>query len=266
MQIAHESPAGGNPPVIRICSYCEESTLDPGASFCAYCGAELPRSSDPSEQWSELPYTPPRAERGTAVAYALAALALGVIAAVALAFSSVSPGRRGSARLQAPAAVKRQPTISTAAARSPPPAMAEYRAGSYSLSYPPDWSVRAHDQLVGDYFETVLQSPDGAAKVAIDRVPGERIDPVAKAAQVESATSRSPGYQRLSFKPVTVGGRPGFEWIFKLAGGSGAQRADLFVNTGGDGFAILAYGADFARASAAARVIAASLKVTASRA
>jgi hypothetical protein len=227
--------------------------------------------ADVTEQWFEPPYTPTRAERGTAVAFALAALALGVIAAVALAFSSAGPNRRGSAKAPAHAAPKRQPTTGAAMLKGQPPpstspAVSHYNAGAYSLSYPPDWSVKTHNRLVGDYFETVLQSRDGAAKVAVDRVPGERIDPQTKAAQVESATSHSAGYRRISFKPVTVAGRPGFEWIFKLDGGSGSQRADLFVNTGGDGFAILAYGADFSRASAAARAIAASLKVTAGRA
>lgn len=229
--------------------------------------------ADVTEQWFEPPYTPTRAERGTAVAFALAALALGVIAAVVLAFISASPGRRGSAKPPAHAVPRRAPTTAAATVKAPPPpapapapATSQYNAGSYSLSYPHDWSVKTDNRPVGDYFETVLQSRDGAAKVAVDRVPGERIDPQTKAAQVESATSRSAGYRRLSFKPVAVGERPGFEWIFAVDGGSRSQRADLFVNTGGDGFAILAYGADFSRASAAARAIAASLKVTARRA
>jgi hypothetical protein len=133
--------------------------------------------------------------------------------------------------------------------------------GSYSLAYPAGWSVAKRNQPIANYAETMLQSRDAGAKITIDHTAGEITDPAAKAAQVESATSRTPGYRRVAFRPLTIGGRSGFEWVFTLAGARDPQRADIFVNTGHDGFAFLAHGASWRRASAVARAIAASVDV-----
>jgi hypothetical protein len=105
----------------------------------------------------------------------------------------------------------------------------------------------------------MLQSRNASAKVTIDHTAGEITDPAVKAAQVEAATSRTPGYNRVAFKRLTIGGRSAFEWVFTLAGARDPQRADIFVNTGHDGFAFLAHGASWRNASAVARAIAASV-------
>jgi hypothetical protein len=138
---------------------------------------------------------------------------------------------------------------------------ARYDGGSYSLAYPAGWSVAKSNQPIANYAETMLQSRSAAAKVTIDHTAGEITDPAVKAAQVEAATSRTPGYNRVAFRPLTIGGRSAFEWVFTLAGARDPQRADIFVNTGHDGFAFLAHGASWRQASAAARAIAASLNV-----
>lgn len=136
--------------------------------------------------------------------------------------------------------------------------MQRYDASGYSFAYPRGWVVSQGDQWVGDYHEAVLESADGAAKVTVDYSPGETLAPAAKAAQVEAATSTSPGYSRISFRPTAVAGRAAFAWEFTVSD-SYPRRADLFIATRGGGFALLAYGEDLARARAAARAIAGTL-------
>jgi hypothetical protein len=92
----------------------------------------------------------------------------------------------------------------------------------------------------------------------LDYSPDETIAPASKASQVEAATSRTPGYRRISFGPTTINGRAAFAWEFTVAD-SDPRRADLFITTPSGGFAVLAYGPDFVRAKSAARSIASAL-------
>jgi hypothetical protein len=144
------------------------------------------------------------------------------------------------------------------AAAAPLRHMRRYRASGYALAYPSGWLVSRGDQPVGSYRETVLESNNGAAKVTVDYSPGESIDPAAKAAGVESATSRTPGYRRISFGPTTVDAQPAFAWEFTVADAD-PRRADLFIATPSGGFALLAHGLDLVRARSAARSIAGAL-------
>ena len=225
-----------------------------------------------------------------AVAVALAAMAIAVTLAVALAYRSKGPAsapapvpapapRAATPPHQPPAGASSTPALdrqgppvvgqliadlsraaspAAAAVRRPRAQLPRYRASGYSLAYPHGWLVSRRDQPVSDYRETVLASADGAAKVTVDYSPGETIDPAAKASQVEAATSRTPGYQRIAFTPVTIEGRAAFAWDFKVADAD-ARRADLFVKARSGGFALLAHGLDFARARSVARAIAGSL-------
>jgi hypothetical protein len=104
----------------------------------------------------------------------------------------------------------------------------------------------------------MLERDDGAARVTVDYSPGERIEPAAKASQVETATSITPGYRRISFWPTSVRGHAAFAWEFAVADAN-PRRADLFVRARSGGFALLAYGRDLAGARSAARLIAGSL-------
>jgi hypothetical protein len=145
-----------------------------------------------------------------------------------------------------------------AAPRHPPQHLTRYRAAGYSFGYPSGWQVVQSDQPVASYRRTMLESANGAAKVTVDYSPGEATDPAAKASQVEAATSRTPGYQRISFGPTTVGGHAAFAWDFMVADAD-PRRADLFIRAPNGGFALLAHGLDVSRAKSAARSIAASL-------
>ena len=253
------------------CPSCDQRTLDPGAQFCARCGTALPRSS--ARRYS------PRSTPGIPVAVAFAALALGVLAAVALAGGSKGGSPRVAHTVAAAHGVRAgAPPGAVAAlavaipAHPPPPALqpggagagartARYDGGSYSLAYPAGWSVAKNNQRIANYAETMLENRSATAKVTIDHTADEVTDPAVKAAQVEAATSRTPGYNRVAWRALTIGGRSAFEWIFTLAGARDPQRADIFVNTGHDGFAFLAHGASWRQASAAARAIAASVNV-----
>jgi hypothetical protein len=133
-----------------------------------------------------------------------------------------------------------------------------YRTAGYSLAYPGSWHVSRENQPVGSYRETVLESATGAAKVALDYSPGETIGPASKASEVEAATSRTPGYRRISFGPTTINGRAAYAWEFIVAN-SDPRRADLFITRPSGGFALLAYGLDFLRAKSVARSIASAL-------
>lgn len=233
------------------------------STFCGHCGAELPAGTIRAAPLPDS--TEPATARGElAVGGALVGMALALTLAVAL----VVVGSRGSKPMLVPphamvighrAAAASSPLVATTRPARPAPTAA-VAAGPYQLAYPKAWSVAAANRAMPGYQETVLHSSDGLQRVTVDRVPGERLDPAAKAAQVEAATSRTPGYQRLAFRRTTVGGRPAFEWVFTLAGSNFNRRADLFVNTGRDGFAFLAHGADLGHAIATARAIAASLR------
>jgi hypothetical protein len=155
------------------------------------------------------------------------------------------------------------PSGGTGPTTSPPPSGGSapgttlYSSQAYSADYPSGWLVAEDSVDKGSYRETKFQSPDGSATVVIDRTPGQPLDPQTEAAGVEAATSRTPGYQRIAFQPVTIGARPGFKWVFDLPAG---RRIDYFTNFGGGRFAVLGHGSDYAAASSAAGAVADSLQ------
>jgi serine/threonine protein kinase len=159
----------------------------------------------------------------------------------------------------APSAEPTAPAKTTPA--TPPPSSssgtATYRNGTYAADYPAGWSLVEDDKNMGAYTETKFQSPDGGAAVLIDRTPGAALDPQLEAQGVEKDTAKTTGYRRISFAPTTLGGRPGFEWVFDLPSG---RRFDYFTNTGGGRFAVLGSGSDTTTAQQAAREVAASLR------
>jgi hypothetical protein len=266
-----------------VCQSCDQPSLDPSAQFCAYCGAGLTGSGGFAAATTARPssrvYTS-RASQGIPVAVALAALTLGVLVAIAMSGTSPSRAKRGgptvvaglrhAAPSIAPVAETtvrvgtpdhRLPAVLAPLAARPAAYTPRYSGGSFALGYPRGWSVAKRNQPVANYAETLLQSSDTTAKVTVDHTAGEVTDPAAKAAQVEAATSRTPGYRRVAVRQFMLGGRSAVEWVFALAGATYPQRTDIFVNTGHDGFAFLAYGSNYAGARAAARAIAASVAV-----
>jgi hypothetical protein len=277
---------------MSVCPSCNQSTSDPRAFFCPHCGFALPeaparRESSPAIATAAQPLRPdalptrrspdpPRVSEPDpkAVAVGLGALLMAVVVAIVLSygFGSTRHGS-GSTRpdqatgravaLRHPRNVTRTPPAGEkAATNASRPALlthlTRYRTTGYSLAYPSSWHLSRRDQPVSSYRETLLESATGTAKVALDYSPGETIDPASKAFEVEAATSRTPGYRRLSFGPTTIDGRAAFAWEFMVAS-SDPRRADLFVTTPSGGFALLAYGLDFVRAKSAARSIASAL-------
>ncbi len=142
---------------------------------------------------------------------------------------------------------------------SPSSTTSTYQADTYAVRRQSDWTVASDNQPTRGYFETEFRSPDGQSFVRIDHIPGETADPATKAGQVESATRSSAGYQRIAFETVSLAGRPGFEWIFKIRDSASPEKVDFFTNTGSDGYAILGGGPAFGPALSAARRVAESL-------
>ena len=99
----------------------------------------------------------------------------------------------------------------------------------------------------------------GSQFVVIDRSPGKgNVDPADSAAGVESATSKTAGYEKISFEPTTIAGEPAFEWAFVL---DGDRRVDYFLNRGGDGYAVYGGGgSDFDAVLEDTRAVAESLE------
>jgi hypothetical protein len=208
------------------------------------------------------------------VAVGLGALIMAVVVAIVLSYGSGS-SRYGSGPARPDQVTgwvvalghprnpaRTRPAGKTIAANASRPAplthLTRYRTTGYSLAYPSSWHVSRRDEPVSSYRETVLESATGTAKVALDYSPGETIDPASKASEVEAATSRTPGYRRISFGPTTIDGHAAFAWEFMVAS-SNPRRADLFITTPSGGVALLAYGLDFVRAKSAARSIASAL-------
>jgi hypothetical protein len=281
---------------MSVCPSCNQPTSDRKALFCAFCGFALPEGpgggesfpvfapgrpsfateATSSQRWQRPVWTSNADPR--AVAVGLGALGMAVILAIGLSYGTGSTPADRAARPVAQPGHRRNAATKTATISgqssaalhhilashvgSPPrasPRLTRYRASGYSFAYPSGWRVSQGDQPVANYRETALESASGAAKVKVDYSPGEATDPAAKASQVETATSRTPGYRSISFGPTTVNGHAAFAWDFTVADAD-PRRADLFVRASSGDFALLAHGADFPRARAAARAIAASLR------
>jgi serine/threonine protein kinase len=222
----------------------------------------------PQQQWSAAPPQQPRSGSPWLIVAAVAAVLAVAGAAAALVATGAFKSSKNSAAtvtVESPAAApSAEPaaTVTTPAppAESTPPAetgTATYTAGTYAADYPAGWAIVEDDVDKGAYTETKFQSPDGSAAVLIDRTPGSPLDPPLEAQGVEVDTARTPGYRRLVFHRTTLGGKPGFVWIFQLPSG---PRVDYFTNVGGGRFAVLGTGSDFATARVAARSVAASLR------
>ena len=232
--------------------------------------APAPPPPPPQQQWA--PAQPQRPRSGSPwliVAAVAAVLAVGGAAAALVATGAFKSKKEkpttvivrtpAAAPSAMPTPTTEEPT--TPETTTPPPETGSgfdtYTAGTYEADYPAGWEIVEDDVDKGAYTETKIQSPDGSAAVLIDRTPGSPLDPPLEAQGVEVDTARTPGYQRLVFHRTTLGGKPGFVWIFRLPSG---PRVDYFTNVGGGRFAVLGTGSDFATARAAARGVAASLR------
>jgi hypothetical protein len=234
--------------------------------------AQTPAWTPPPPQapaWTPPP--PQRSSKWPIIAVCVTILALGG-AAIALAAAGVFNSKSGGGKQttvvirQPAAAPSAQPTTPAGTTPTTPtpttappstPSTATYRAPTYSADYPADWTIVSKNADKGAYTETKMQSPDGTAAVLIDRTPGDAQDPQLEAQGVESQTAKTPGYSRVSFGPVTLGGKAGWKWVFDLPSG---RRVDYFTNVGGGRFAVLGSGSDFSTSQQVAGEVAASLR------
>ena len=235
--------------------------------------APEPARGAPSVPTAVLP--PPRGGRTAAlVAGALLLLVL-VGVGVALAVTGTFGGDEPSGRAQAPQTVERTVTEGTsddqeqtdatepatdATVPEGPPSTANteaFEGVAFSASYPSGWQVSQSEELETSPRErTTFVGPDGA-EVSIDRIPGDRATPRARAEENEADAAGTEGYERISFEDVSLQGGAGFEWVFT---NGTASKVVYYLTAGGDGYAVLGSGEDFDDALDSARLVAETIK------
>jgi hypothetical protein len=219
----------------------------------------------PAPTWAPPPAAKQSSSKWPIVAVCVTLLLLaGVAIALAAAgvFKSSGGEKQTTVVIKQPAAAQSaQPTVPpetvTVPAAPEPSGTATYETSTYSADYPAGWTLVSDDADKGAYTETKMQSPDGGAAVLIDRTPGAAQDPQLEAEGVETHTAKTLGYSRVAWAPTTLGGKPGWKWVFELPSG---RRVDYFTNVSGGRFAVLGSGSDYAGAQKAARLVATSLR------
>ncbi len=209
-----------------------------------------------------------RADRGTWIA--VATVVLGVILAGGLLVAGVFQSEDESEPAAEQSIVQDTPTTPADEEQSTtdenprtveaPPAtdsVVSYAGSdSYTAEYPSSWSIVEDDELKTTYSRTKFVSPDTSQSVLIDHSPGATQSPSESAATVERQTAKTRGYQRLSFEETTINGNPAFEWTFKIGS---ARNIDIFLTAGGDAYAVLGEGSDFATVVGYTRDVAGSI-------
>jgi serine/threonine protein kinase len=248
----------------------DDRHLDPGRRV-AFCEATTETSALPTRLNAALPATPQRRAsppsprsvphrrrmRGRATLVLALLLAGCAAGALAVALELRASGQHGRGRTITSPPV---PPGHGFTAPSPSAAYARYPGAAYTAEYPAGWQVIEAERPIGPYFRTEFASADAQQAVLIDRTPGEMVSPRSKALEVEAATARAAGYQRLAFASLTLHGRPALIWEFMLSGGAGnGVRVDIFENFGGSGYAVLSEGRTLAQALPVARGVAGSL-------
>jgi hypothetical protein len=201
-----------------------------------------PRRSGGSAS-SRRPARRPRILAGLAVAAAVAGGG-----AWALSSGGGSGGGSGSGTRAAASAGLRTATVRHANA-------------AFSLAYPRGWHVVQDERPAGSFRRTQVTSPDRTRSVIVDRSPGEALAPAEKAAEIEAVLDRDPTYRSIRFHARRLGGRAVFDWAF-VVGHSRTRRArvDIFLRSGGSGYAVLGTASRLARIDSAAQAVAASIR------
>jgi serine/threonine protein kinase len=136
----------------------------------------------------------------------------------------------------------------------------QFTTGAFSFSYPAGWRVVEAEHSNGAFLRTKIASPDGSETVIVDRTPGERADPAAKARAVErEVAAQTPGYKRIAFAPAPLADRSVFVWKFLQAPPPPA-RIDVFEQVGDSGFAVLGEAQTLDQITPTALAVAQSLK------
>jgi serine/threonine-protein kinase len=115
------------------------------------------------------------------------------------------------------------------------PRLVGSQTGVFRVSVPAGWQRSDEDR--GRLQRTVWRDPDDATtSVLVDAIPGVRSTPEGRARSVSGGGTSQQGYRQIALGPVTLAGRPGFEWQYQAGG---RHKVDYFVNDCDDGFAVL---------------------------
>ncbi len=134
-----------------------------------------------------------------------------------------------------------------------------FEADTFTAEYPAavasDRGRRAQDHLQPDEVHEPRRLGVNPRSTAVP----ERTSPRPRAQRLWSVTPRRrPATSGSRSRPTTLGGREAFEWAFAL---DGERKVDIFLNAGGDGFAVLGEGGqDFEVVLAQTRRVAASIQ------
>jgi hypothetical protein len=136
-----------------------------------------------------------------------------------------------------------EPTAPTPAPATPPPAaptLAGYSATYYSADRPADWTTEHDDeQQSGGWLRSQWRDPANSSTSVLIDAQEESTSAQDKANQVRAATSQTPGYQEISFRPTTMNGVSAIRWEFEV---SGTHRVDYFVHDDSCGVGVAVLG------------------------
>jgi hypothetical protein len=144
----------------------------------------------------------------------------------------------------APATEQAPPVIELGAPTSTTPAGLKTFAGRYfAVHYPRGWRVETAEVSLGAYLDTTIRSVrDPATYLRVDVTPAGRASGAADhARRVEAYLRPQPGYERLGFSRVTLGGAEAIRWDFTVReSGVLLRKVDVFLADGeGNVIAIL---------------------------
>jgi serine/threonine protein kinase len=193
----------------------------------------LPRESafrtDPT---GRLPEPTRRSHRGRwALGLTAVALLAGAAIAVAIVNSSHSAGADHNAKQvahhQSGAAKSGSGEVATTTS-APRTSYSSQSQALYTVDIPSGWTQEKDDQQIGDRLESIWRDPsDSNTAILIDAMtPASGQTPIGNAASVRADTSKTPGYQEVSFGPATVGPWDAAKWVFEV---SGDERVDYFL-------------------------------------
>lgn len=256
-------PSAGDLGRAAIAAAAGEDSIEPERTVArgAAAGAEtvpleLPSdlSSSAAPAWREaptraMPQGQSRSRGGQPVLVgvgALAAVAIGALAAVLLVGGGDGGQARTEVRTQATTVTQEVTTgkagaeaaASTAGASSTNQALQPFVARLYSAQVPAGWTPETVDEEISGRYESQWRNPsDENTSVLIDsQVNASSGSPLEDAAAVRAQTSQTPGYREISFGPTYLGGSPAARWVFEVPGD---RRVDYFVTKCNVGFAIL---------------------------
>jgi hypothetical protein len=187
-----------------------------------------------------------------AAAVALAAALVGL--AIAMTGGAQTPpaevNAKPAAQPVAHTAVKHMRPTRPAAAPAdtpPPPAptpvaptLGTYAATYYTVDRPVDWTTEHDDeQQSGGLLRSQWRDPDNSSTSILIDAQEESASAQDKANQVRAATSNTPGYQEISFRPTTMNGVSAIRWEFTV---SGTHRIDYFVHDDSCGVGVAVLG------------------------